>query len=117
MVRRARDERGPHPRNPNLLIWHGRPFLIDHGASFFRQHGDRPLAETARDVPMLGEHVLLPVAGSLEEADERLAGRALEAIDHAVALVPDAWLDPEPAARRRTSRRSCASGSRRRGPS
>ncbi|HEX6582484.1 MAG TPA: hypothetical protein VF056_02705 [Thermoleophilaceae bacterium] len=49
---------------------------------------------------MLAEHVLLPVAGSLEEADERLAGRALEAIDHAVALVPDAWLDPEPAARR-----------------
>ena len=88
-------------RNPNLLIWHGRPFLIDHGASFFRQHGDRPLAETAReDVPMLAEHVLLPVAGSLEEADGRLAGRALEAIDHAVALVPDAWLDPEPAARR-----------------
>ena len=89
------------PRNPNLLIWHGRLFLIDHGASFFRQHGDRPLAETAReDVPMLAEHVLLPVAGSLEEADERLADRALEAIDHAVALVPDAWLDPEPAARR-----------------
>ena len=62
------------PRNPNLLVWHGRLFLIDHGASFFRQHGDRPLAETAREgVPMLAEHVLLPVAGSLEEADERLA--------------------------------------------
>ena len=31
---------------------------------------------------MLRRVALLPVAGSLEEADERLAGRALEAIDH-----------------------------------
>ena len=28
------------PRNPNLLVWHGRTWLIDHGAAFFRQHGD-----------------------------------------------------------------------------
>jgi hypothetical protein len=89
------------PRNPNLLLWHGRLFLIDHGASFFRQHGERPLAETARDgVPMLAEHVLLPVAGSLEEADERLAERALAAVDAAVGLAPDEWLGPDPAERR-----------------
>jgi len=49
---------------------------------------------------MLAEHVLLPVAGSLEEADERLAERALAAVDTAVALAPDAWLGPDPAARR-----------------
>jgi hypothetical protein len=89
------------PRNPNMLIWHGRLFLIDHGAAFFRQHGDRPLAETAREeAPVLAEHVLLPVAGSLAEADERLAERALGAIEDAVGLVPEAWLGPDPAARR-----------------
>jgi hypothetical protein len=89
------------PRNPNLLVWHGRLFLIDHGASFFRQHGERPLAETARDgVPMLAEHVLLPVAGSLEEADARLAEHALDAVDAAVALAPEGWLGPDPAAHR-----------------
>jgi HipA-like protein len=88
-------------RNPNLLIWHGRLFLIDHGAAFFRQHGERPLAETARDGgPMLAEHVLLQVAGSLEEADERLAERAQAAVEPAVALVPESWLGPDPAARR-----------------
>jgi hypothetical protein len=88
-------------RNPNLLVWHNQLWLIDHGASFFRQHGDRPLAETAlEEAPLLAEHVLLPVAGSLEEADERLADRALAAVDSAVALAPDAWLGPEPAARR-----------------
>jgi hypothetical protein len=88
-------------RNPNLLVWHDRVYLIDHGAAFFRQHGERPLAETAREgVPMLAEHVLRPLAGSLEEADERLAERALAAIDAAVALVPDSWLGLQPAARR-----------------
>jgi hypothetical protein len=88
-------------RNPNLLVWHDHLWLIDHGASFFRQHGGRPLAETAREAaPMLAGHVLLPVGGSLEEADERLAERALAAVDRAVALVPDAWLGLEPAARR-----------------
>jgi hypothetical protein len=89
------------PRNPNLLVWHGQPFLIDHGASFFRQHGERPLAETAREAaPMLAEHLLLSVAGSLGEADERLADRALAAVDRVVGLVPDSWLGPNPSARR-----------------
>jgi hypothetical protein len=89
------------PRNPNLLVWHDRMWLIDHGAAFFRQHADRPLAETARDpVPMLAEHVLLPEAGSLAEADERLADRALAAVDAAVERVPESWLGSDPARRR-----------------
>jgi hypothetical protein len=88
-------------RNPNLLVWHGRTWLIDHGAAFFRQHGDRPLAETATDpVPMLADHVLLPVAGALAEADERLAERARAAVEGAVALVPDDWLGPDPGSAR-----------------
>ena len=32
------------PRNPNLLVWHGRLWLIDHGAALYQQHGRRPLA-------------------------------------------------------------------------
>jgi hypothetical protein len=88
-------------RNPNLLVWHGRTWLIDHGASFFRQHGDRPLAETAHEgVPMLADHVLLPVAAPLGEADERLAGPALAAVEGAAALVPSEWLGPDPEGRR-----------------
>jgi hypothetical protein len=88
-------------RNPNLLLWHGRTWLIDHGASFFRQHGDKPLAETAHDsVPMLSEHVLLPVAGSIADADARLAGPALAAVGEAVALIPPQWLGANPASRR-----------------
>jgi hypothetical protein len=89
------------PRNPNLLVWHRRTWLIDHGAAFFRLHGGRPLAESARaPVPMLGEHVLLPLAGSLAAADARLAEPARGAIDAAVELVPEVWLGADPAGRR-----------------
>jgi hypothetical protein len=88
-------------RNPNLIVWGGRTWLIDHGAAFFRQHGPRPLAGTTHDgVPMLGEHVLLPFAGSIRDADGRLASRALAAAGSAAALVPSAWLGANPASRR-----------------
>ena len=89
------------PRNPNLLTWHGDTWLIDHGAAFFRQHGDRPLACTALlPTPMLAEHVLLPVAGSLAEAGERLTPALEAGIDAAVESVPDEWLGRMPAERR-----------------
>ncbi len=89
------------PRNPNLLVWHDRTWLIDHGAAFFRQHGARPVAEAARaPLPMIADHVLLPYAGPLAEADDRLASLVGEASARAVAAVPDAWLGADPAARR-----------------
>jgi len=88
-------------RNPNLLCWHGRTWLIDHGAAFFRQHGPVPLRDTAAaPVPQLADHVLLPVAGPIAEADERLAARARDAVDAVVALPPDAWLGVDPPQRR-----------------
>jgi hypothetical protein len=89
------------PRNPNLLVWHGRTWLIDHGAAFFRQHGEAPLRSTARaPFPMIAEHVLLERAGSLGDADERLAARAGAAVPGAVAAVPDVWLGESPERRR-----------------
>jgi hypothetical protein len=85
------------PRNPNLLTWHGKVWLIDHGAAFFRQHGPVPLSLTAgRPTPMLAEHVLLPHAGSLSDAAERLTGAARAATDAAVESVPSEWLGPDP---------------------
>jgi hypothetical protein len=85
------------PRNPNLLVWHRRTWLIDHGAAFFRMHAARPLAETARTaVPMLAEHVLLPLAGPIAAADDRLAERARRAVEDVVGMVPDAWLGGDP---------------------
>jgi hypothetical protein len=89
------------PRNPNLLAWHGRVWLIDHGAAFYRQHGEAPLAESAgAPFPHIRDHVLLNRAGSIVQADERLADAAANAISRSVALVPEAWLGDDPSRRR-----------------
>ncbi len=87
------------PRNPNLLLWHRRLWLIDHGASLYVHHGwsgDRAaiLKQAAARFPAIRDHVLLPVAGSIAEADARLAGRLNEAEFARIAdLVPEGWLD------------------------
>ncbi|HEU0317435.1 MAG TPA: HipA family kinase, partial [Solirubrobacteraceae bacterium] len=89
------------PRNPNLLEWHRRTWLIDHGAAFFRQHGDAPLADSARaPFPHIRDHVLIGAAGSIADADRRLASAAAQAIAASVAAVPDEWLGEAPDARR-----------------
>jgi hypothetical protein len=76
------------PRNPNLLRWHRNLWLIDHGASLYAFHGSDPLSRARNGFPAIRDHVLLPAAGSILEADERLAPRA----DLSVAsLVPADW--------------------------
>lgn len=80
------------PRNPNLLEWHGRLWLIDHGAALYVQHGTSDLAgEAGRSFAAIRDHVLLPHAGSILEADSRLAAR-LPDLDELVGLVPVEWM-------------------------
>src|SRR5262249_38227269 len=95
------------PRNPNLLSWHGRTWLIDHGAALYQRHSDRDFVARAREpFPMIADHVLLSVAGPITAADERLAPALTEArTDEALAAVPDAWLGEEPQSERRLYRR------------
>jgi hypothetical protein len=83
------------PRNPNLLCWHGRLWLIDHGAALYLQHGADDLPALAhRPFPLIREHVLLPYAGSIAAADVRLAPRLTPALVEAVVTaVPAEWLD------------------------
>jgi hypothetical protein len=85
------------PRNPNLLWWHGRLWLIDHGAALYLQHGADDLAALAhRPFPAIREHVLLPYAGSIADVDARLAARLTPAaVEAAVGAVPAEWLGPE----------------------
>jgi hypothetical protein len=92
------------PRNPNLLIWHGRPWLIDHGAALYLQHDETlwPHEAARRAFPLIAEHVLLAAASSIADADARLAGRvAPTLVERLVAEVPDAWLGPDGAERDR----------------
>lgn len=93
-------------RNPNLLVWHGRTWLIDHGAALYQHHGPGDLVARAREgFPLISEHVLLPLADALSEADERLSDRlGAEQVDAALEDVPEDWLGPDPAAARRSYR-------------
>ena len=83
------------PRNPNLLVWHGQLWLIDHGASLYLQHQGLARADPCRPFALIAEHVLLPVAGSIAEAGARLAGRVdRAALEAATEVVPSDWLAP-----------------------
>jgi hypothetical protein len=83
------------PRNTNLLMWHRRLWLIDHGAALYFHHTWNNYLERSRDpFPLIKDHVLLRSADSLREADSKMSGRLTkEIIDEIVALIPDAWLD------------------------
>jgi hypothetical protein len=82
------------PRNPNLVVHDGRTWLIDHGSALYVHHAwADPDEHARRPFTMIAEHVLLPFAGSIAEADARLSARLdHDAIDRIVASIPDAWL-------------------------
>jgi hypothetical protein len=82
------------PRNTNLLVWHRRLWLIDHGASlYFHHRWDNHLERSRAPFPLIKDHVLLQFASSLREADSQMTGRITpDIIDRIVKLIPDAWL-------------------------
>ncbi len=86
------------PRNVNMLIWHRQLWLIDHGAALYFQHTASNHLERSRDrFPMIKDHVLLPFASTLQEADRQLAERLTsDSIERIVRLIPDAWLHADP---------------------
>jgi hypothetical protein len=85
-------------QNPNLLLWHDRLWLIDHGAALYRQHAALdPVADAGRRFPQVAQHVLLPRAASILDADARLAPKVDRALlEQVVALVPRDWMTGPP---------------------
>ena len=90
------------PRNPNMLVWHRRTWLIDHGAALYQHHSERDLVDRAREpFPLIADHVLLPLASSIDDADVRMTATLDRDRIAAVAeLVPDDWLGEDPLAAR-----------------
>ena len=82
------------PRNANLLVWHRRPWLIDHGAALYFHHNLASAIDTSRKpFPLIADHVLLPYADALEAADARLSAAITpEVVAGIVATIPDPWL-------------------------
>ena len=96
-------------RNTNMLVWHKKLWLIDHGSTMYFHHtpGWEPAADRARaDFPAIREHVLLRHARGCRDADAALAALITEAsLSGVIDLVPDEWLsadgaDADPAASR-----------------
>ena len=82
-------------KNTNLLLWHDRLWLIDHGASLYFHHAATDVAEhAARPFTAIAEHVLLAFADSIAGADERLAPRVdAELVERVAGAIPAEWLD------------------------
>jgi hypothetical protein len=82
------------PRNANMLMWHRRLWLIDHGAALYFHHAwDEALARSTAPFALIRDHVLLPQAEKLAEIDAALAARlGAHVIDGIVEQIPAAWL-------------------------
>jgi hypothetical protein len=81
-------------RNVNMLIWHRRLWLIDHGAALYFhhawKHGDQ---QAAKPFVLINDHVLLKHASALVEVDARMAPLlTADKLSSIVQLIPDSWL-------------------------
>lgn len=85
------------PRNANLLEWHRRLWLIDHGASLWFHHAWERAGGAVHDpFAPVKDHVLLPWAAGVRAAGAALAPRlGPDVLERIVAAVPDAWLAAE----------------------
>jgi hypothetical protein len=84
-------------RNPNMLLWHGTLYLIDHGATLTFQHRWASAGQAAARPYDISEHALLGCRGLVEAADAELAPQlTAEVVRDAVAAVPEEWLAGEP---------------------
>lgn len=83
--------------NPNMMIWNGETWLIDHGASLYFHHSGKDPVEAAADpFPYIKSHVLLPYAARLEEADKQMRQAITpRTLNNIVNLLPDEWLEEE----------------------
>ena len=86
------------PKNTNLLVWHRKLWMIDHGATLIFHHNWEGYEQRSRSpFAQIKDHVLLPWATEIREADEELAKLVTpEAVEGIIAMIPDSWLGDEP---------------------
>jgi len=85
-------------RNPNMLTWHRRLWLIDHGAALYFHHAGGDYRPKAREpFARIADHVLLPRASEIASVDAAMPARLDEnTFRDIVGLIPDAWLAGDP---------------------
>ena len=81
-------------KNTNLLWWHKELWIIDNGASFYFHHNWKNF-ESAPLTPFsyIKDHVLLPQASMLDEADVFMKSKLNNNIFREITqTIPDDWL-------------------------
>lgn len=100
-------------RNTNMLMWHRRLWLIDHGATLYFHHAPGWTADRTRarePFPLISHHVLLRRADQLAAVDADMAAMlTVEILEGIVSLIPDVWLDGADAAGRADTERAAYS--------
>ena len=79
-------------RNPNLLIWNRKPWLIDHGAALYAHHNWAAVddARTRTPFPLISQHVLLTLSDPVTSVDAGALSASL--FRDILARVPDELL-------------------------
>ena len=85
-------------RNVNMLIWHRRLWLIDHGASLYFHHAwNRHDQHATNPFALIRDHVLLPYASALTQVDAQMTSLlTADKLAGIVDLIPESWLADDP---------------------
>lgn len=84
-------------RNPNLLMWHGDLWLIDHGATMIWHHNWPGAATSAAKPYDASDHALAGFGPDVALAAADLAPLVTEdLLTEVTAEIPDVWLADEP---------------------
>ena len=85
------------PRNANMLMWHRKLWLIDHGAALYFHHSWTNMDQRSKDpFALIKEHILLPFASAIETADAAMHTILTpELIHRVIDLIPEDWLKEE----------------------
>jgi hypothetical protein len=90
-------------RNPNLLLWHGNLWVIDHGAALYFHHGwSGGVTDPARFAAQpwsADDHVFRSHAAEVPAVDAQLRDLlSADVFAEVLSEVPDSWLEPVPGA-------------------
>jgi hypothetical protein len=85
-------------RNTNMLMWHKKLYLIDHGASLYFHHNWATAAAKFKDpFSAIKDHVLLRYACNIAEESAQLKSRLnSDVIGRITELIPNDWLGNDP---------------------
>jgi hypothetical protein len=94
-------------RNVNMLLWHRRLWLIDHGASLYFHHAwDRDDRHAINPFALIKDHVLLKYADALAAIDVQMAALlTADKLANIVQWIPDSWLADDPGFAGKTAQR------------